>query len=122
MQPEKQYYSVVEAVLCCVLFWPATSTKFGKSACWTYEEIRDATAFRWLPVLYFEDWGVVPTKRASLVRMFVDNKHQVPQQWPKSNILQTGPAEPLLKYTAKQVLFQVERGLCQEVVQGGVGL
>lgn len=72
---------------------------------------------RWAPVQDFGDWLTVPVEPVSPVRV-CQMAGCVPTEWPKSQLIHTGEAQPLLEFAAKSAFWGISdavvKKLCKE--------
>lgn len=114
-KPSKEWCFVVAAQTCCALLLLAKSGKVGKSTFWKYDPGLSASSFRWLPVLWFTEWEVMPTKQVSPLHIFIENGRRLPATWPETNIMQCGTPQPLLNYAAKHGFFNLTAAFVRRI-------
>ena len=107
--------------LCCCL-WPLQRVEWERLTTFKLQALPNKRGLEWRPVLDFQDWVVVPTQPVSPAGLRAEVKASLATTEACMSItgelVQRGPAMPLLKYAASQAFFNLSSEkllkLCQD--------
>lgn len=106
----------------CALLWPVQSSllhlKKKTLTLWKLKEITKPEHLKWMPVIDFSEWVIVPTNYLSPLQIYSQNANATPGFYPNGFMVQCEKETPLLKYAAQKgfwhINLQTLKKLCKD--------
>eukprot|EP00435_Cladocopium_sp_Y103_P038529 s1448_g10.t1 len=106
----------------CALLWPVQSSllhlKKKTLTLFTMKMITSPEHLKWLPVIDFSEWVIVPTNFLSPLHIYAQNANATPGFYPHGFMIQCEKETPLLKYAAQKGFWQINltilKKLCKD--------